>query len=171
MGDEWWTGKELEGDVTALFRSCQVIGLEIRRNIPHLQRKTLSKKSRVPGKIRTEHLPNTRSVSDPSYKAKGYYMLEKFDNVACRPVARQRPQNKQLYNSRCYVIAVQKTFVARQWLNSDHVQTPTDTNATVFSTRSVLRYYLLGQLAVQSLGYSVNELEDCSSSVVVNCYC
>jgi hypothetical protein len=27
------------------------------------------------------------------------------DNVACRPVARQRPQNMKLYNSSCYVMA------------------------------------------------------------------
>jgi hypothetical protein len=51
--------------------------------------------------------------------------------VVCRPVARQRPRNKQLYISRCRVMALQTTAATRQWLSRDHVVTPTDTNATI----------------------------------------
>jgi hypothetical protein len=45
--------------------------------------------------------------------------------VAFRNVARQQLQNKQLYNSRCLVLALQTTAVAKQWLRSDHVGTLT----------------------------------------------
>jgi hypothetical protein len=34
-------------------------------------------------------------------------------------------------NSRYYVMALQTTAVARQWLSSDHVVTPTDRNTTI----------------------------------------
>jgi hypothetical protein len=50
--------------------------------------------------------------------------------LAYRHIAKQRPRNKGLYNSRCYVVALQTTDVARQWLSSDYVGTPTDMNAT-----------------------------------------
>jgi hypothetical protein len=53
------------------------------------------------------------------------------DTVACRPVARQRRRDKQLYNSRYSVMALQTTAFARQLLSNDHLETPTDTNATM----------------------------------------
>jgi hypothetical protein len=88
-----------------------------------------------------------------------------------RPVARQRPRNKQLYNSPCQVTALKTTAVARQLLSSDHSVTPSDTNATIalehrntgtaFSTRSMPRCYKQGQLFVivsWLVGQSVKEL-------------
>jgi ribosomal protein S26 len=73
-------------------------------------------------------------------------------------VAKQRPRNKQLYNSRCSVMALQTTTVARQWLSSNQVVTPIDTNATnalqqgtVFSMQSVPRCYKQGQLPIETV--------------------
>jgi hypothetical protein len=40
-------------------------------------------------------------------------------------------RNKQIYNSRCQVMALQTTVVARQWLSNNHVGSPRDTNTTV----------------------------------------
>jgi hypothetical protein len=62
------------------------------------------------------------------------YDLE--DSMAHRHVARQRPRNKQLQNSRCYVMALQTTALAIQWLSSDHVDTLTDTNASIAQIQS-----------------------------------
>jgi hypothetical protein len=88
---------------------------------------------------------------------RGTTCLKNLNNVVCRPVARRRLQNKHLYNSRCFVITVQTMVVARQWLNSSHVGTTIDTNAMVFSRRSLPRCYTQGQLAV-AVGLLVSEL-------------
>jgi hypothetical protein len=37
-----------------------------------------------------------------------------YNIVACRPIARQRPRNKRLYNNYCYVIARQASMFPRQ---------------------------------------------------------
>jgi hypothetical protein len=47
--------------------------------------------------------------------------------VACSLTAKQQPWNKQLNNSRYHVLALQRTAVARQWLNSDHPDMNTTT--------------------------------------------
>jgi hypothetical protein len=59
------------------------------------------------------------------------YFTEAENIVVRRHVARQRQRNKQQYNSRRQITALQTTAVARQWLSSDHVGTQTDTNATI----------------------------------------
>jgi hypothetical protein len=56
---------------------------------------------------------------------------EDYHYVACRPISRQQPLNNQLYNSRCSVMALQTTAIPRKWLSSDHMVTPTDTDAII----------------------------------------
>jgi hypothetical protein len=51
--------------------------------------------------------------------------------VACRHFTRKRPRNKQLYNSRYEVMTLQTMDLARQWLSSDHLVTPTDRNTII----------------------------------------
>jgi hypothetical protein len=63
--------------------------------------------------------------------------LNKRYIVTCRPVARQRPRNKQLYNSRCYVTAPQTGMPPRQQGNTTIID-------AVFSTWSVPRCYKQG---------------------------
>jgi hypothetical protein len=53
--------------------------------------------------------------------------------VARRSVAGQRPQTKQLFNSRCYVTASQTSMFSWKQLHSN--------NRTVFSVLFVPRYY------------------------------
>jgi hypothetical protein len=62
--------------------------------------------------------------------------------VACRCVVGQQPRNKQLYNSRCRVMALQTTAVSRQCLSSDDVVTPTNTNITISMQRGKLSFPL-----------------------------
>jgi hypothetical protein len=77
-----------------------------------------------------------------------------IDIVACTPVDRQQPRNKQIYNSRCYVTAPQTSIFPRQRQNTAIMQ-------DMFSTRSVPRCFTKDQLAVavrKLLGFSCGEL-------------
>jgi hypothetical protein len=58
--------------------------------------------------------------------------------VACRVVVRQRPRNKQLYNTRCYVMAA-----------TDMRATTEELLETMFSVWSVRRLYNEGQLPLK----------------------
>jgi hypothetical protein len=62
-------------------------------------------------------------------------------NMASRPIAIQRLRNKQLYNSRCYVTVLKTGMFPRQKLHCNR--------KTVFTKRSVPRFYKQGQLAVE----------------------
>jgi hypothetical protein len=86
---------------------------------------------------------------------------ELINTVARRPVVRQRPRNKQL----------QQPLLNNESA-SKHVSTAAITlnGGTVFSARSVPRYYKQGHLAVAD-GRWVSKLQNCYGSVVVSCCC
>jgi hypothetical protein len=84
------------------------------------------------------HIKNFLQLT--SWEAPISSIFASVNTVACRPVARQWPWNKQLHKSHCEVTAPERSIFPQQQLHWNR--------GTVFSMQSALRCYKQGQLAV-----------------------